>query len=96
MCSPFSLALKLDKFLFFKDFFPNLADFWDFDNFPIFNNFWDLDNFLVFNNFPYFSMNLLPSSMPPILLAASTLTATSTYNNTVVFSIDISDVAILL
>ena len=80
----FSLASKLDKFLLFDNFFSDLA------------NFWDLDNFLIFDNFPHFSINSSPPSILPISLAASILLASSIYDDTIVFSIDVSSVAILL
>ena len=93
--NPFFLVLKLDKFLFFDNSFSDLADFQNLDNFLPFkflnlDNFWFFDNFLTFNNFPHFLINLLLFSMPPTLLVAST------YNNTVVFIIDINSVTILL
>ena len=94
--SPFFLMSKLDKFPLFDNFFLDLAYFWDLDNFLIFDNFWDLDNFLVFDNFPLFLIDSSPPSTPPTSLAANTLSAISTYNNTVIFSINISDAAILM
>ena len=84
-----SLALKLGEFPLFDDFL-DLANFWDLDNF------WTFDAFLVFDNFLHFSIDSLPPLMPPTSLTASTLLAASTYNNTVVFSIDVSGAAILL
>ena len=93
---PSSIALKLSKFPLFDDFFSDLADFWDLNNFLVFNNFQDLDNFPVFDNFPFFLINSSPPSTPPTSLAASTSLATNTYNDKVVFSIDISGAAILL
>ena len=74
---------------------PIRRGFLDLDNVSPFK-FLDLNNFLIFNNFPHFSINLSPPSMPPTSFAASTSSATSTYDNTVVFSIDVSDAAILL
>ena len=50
--SPFFLVLKLSKFPFFDNFFPDLAGFRDLDNF------WDLDNFPIFKDFLYFLINL--------------------------------------
>ena len=95
------VALKLGKFSLFDNFFLHLADFWDLNNFsPLefldLDKFWPFDVFLVFNNFPYFSIDLSPSSILPNLSVISISLATSTYNNTVVFSIDVSGVAILL
>ena len=58
--------------------------------------FLDLNNFLIFDNFSYFSINLLQLLIPPTTLTVSTLLAISTYNDTIVFSIDVSDAAILL
>ena len=102
----FFVALKLVEFLLFDNFFLDLAkfqdldifslfDFPDLDNFSLFD-FLDLDNFLVFNNFLHFSIDSSPFSMPSTSLAVSTLLATSTSNDTVVFSIDVSGAAILL
>ena len=95
------IASKLVKFPLFDNFFPDLAKFQDLDIFLLFdffdlNNFWDLNNFLVFNNFLYFSINLLLPSTPSTSLVANTLLATNTYDDTVIFSIDISSAAILL
>ena len=87
---PFFLASKLDKFPLFNDFFLNLADFWDLDNFQ------DLDNFLVFDNFLYFSIDSSSPSTPSISLLVSISLATNTYDDTVVFIIDVSGTAILL
>ena len=84
------LVLKLDEFLIFDNFFLDLADFWDLNNFKPFNN------FLVFDNFPYFSIDLSPLLIPPTSLAASTSSATSTYEDKVLFSIDESGMTILL
>ena len=80
----FFLASKLGKLPLFDNFFLDLADFWD------------LDIFLVFNNFLYFSIDSLSLSTPSTSLAASTLSVINTYNDIVVFSIDINGVAILL
>ena len=92
------LVLKLGKFSFFDNFFLDLANYQDLENFSPFklDNFWPFDIFPIFNNFSYFSINLLPPLIPPNLLVANTLLATSTYNNTVMFSIDINNVVILL
>ena len=92
----FFLASKLSKFPFFDNSFSNLANFWDLDNFLVFDDFWDLNNFLIYNNFPYFSIDLLPPSMLPTSLAANISLATSTCDDRVVFSIDVSNMAILL
>ena len=97
---PFFLMSKLDKFLFFDSFFPNLANFWNLDDFLLFkffnlNNFRLFDNFLIFDNFLYFLINSLPLLIPPILLMANILLLISTYNDIVVFNIDISGTAIL-
>ena len=81
---PFSFALKLGKFPLFDDSFFDLAGFWD------------LNNFLVFDNFLYFSINLSSPSTLPTLSAASILLVTNNCDNTHVFSIDVSCVAILL
>ena len=91
---PASVASKLGEFLFFDEFL-DLADFLLFD-FPDLDNFLDLDNFPVFDNFLYFLINSPPLSMPPTSSAISISLAASTYNDTVVFSIDVSSVAILL
>ena len=80
----FFLALKLGEFLFFNNFFLDLA------------NFQDLNNFLAFNNFPHFSINSSLSSMPSTSLAANTLLAISMCDKIIVFNIDISDATILL
>ena len=85
---PAFLASKFGEFPFFNGFL-DLANFLPFA-------FLNLDNFRPFNNFPHFSINLSPLLMPPISLGVSILSATSTYNNTVIFSIDISCAAILL
>ena len=81
---PFFLALKLGKFSFFDNFFLDLADFWDLDNF------WDLDDFPIFDNFPHFSIDSASS------FTTATSLVTSICDDTVVFSIDVSDAAILL
>ena len=98
---PSSVASKLVEFPLFDDFFPNLAKFRDLNvfslfNFPNLNNFWDLDNFPVFDDFPYFSINSSLPSTPSTSLGASISLATSTYDDIVVFSIDVSGAAILL
>ena len=83
------LVPKLGKFLFFDGFFLNLA------------NFWDLDNFLVFG-FTNFSINLslllmsLISLIASTLLASSILLAVNTYDDRLIFSIEINSAAILL
>ena len=84
------LISKLGEFALFDDFFPDLADFQDLDNF------WSFDIFPVFNNFPYFYINSSPLSITPTSLAASTSLAKSTYDDILIFRIDVSDVAILL
>ena len=56
----------------------------------------DLNNFRPFDNSLYFLINLLLPSFLSISLVASNLLATNTYNNIVVFSINVSDMAILL
>ena len=91
---PTSLVSKLGEFPLF-DSFLDLANFLPFE-FPNLDNFRLFDNFPIFNNFLSFSIDLLPPSILPTSLAANTLSATSTYDNTVVFSIDVSSVAILL
>ena len=87
--------LKLGEFPLFDGFF-------DFSLFDL-GNFWDLANFWFFDlpifGFTYF--NLSPFQMPPISLAASTLVpstllAAKTCDDMVVFSIEVSDTAILL
>ena len=98
---PSSVVSKLVEFPLFDNFFPDLAKFRDLDvfslfNFPDLNNFQDLDNFPVFNNFPHFSINLLLPSTPSTSLAVSISLATSTCDDTVVFSINVSGAAILL
>ena len=92
---PSSVASKLVEFPLFDDFFPDLAEFRDLDVFSLFD-FRDLDNFPVFDNFPHFSIDLSPPSTPSTSLAVSTSSATSTCNDTVVFSFDVSGAAILL
>ena len=82
--SPFFLVLKLGKFSFFDDFFFDLADFWN------------LDNFQIFDNFLYFSINLSSFLTLSTSLIISTLSAINTYDNIVVFNIDINGAAILL
>ena len=99
--SPSSVASKLVEFPLFDNFFLDLAKFQDLDvfslfDFPDLDNFWDLDNFSVFDNFSYFSIDLLPLLTLSTSLAASTSSITSTYDNTVVLSINVSGVAILL
>ena len=69
-----SLILKLGEFLLF-DGFLDLAKFWDLDNFSVF------DNFLLFD-FTDFWVKLSHST-PRILLAVSSLLATSTWDDTV-------------
>ena len=73
----------------------NLGKFSLFDGFLDLANFWPFDNFLVFNSIN-FSINLLLISIIPTLLVANTLLAANIYNDTVIFNINISDVAILL
>ena len=80
---PLSLVSKLGEFLIF-DSFLDLTDFWLFDVFPI------------FNNFSYFPIDSLPPLITSISLVANTSLAASTYDDIVVFSIDVSGVAILL
>ena len=97
----FFLALKLGEFLLFDDFFLDLANFQDFNNFSPFkfldlNNFWFFDNFSVFNNFLYFLIILSPLFKSLILLAANILLVSSTYNNIVIFSLDVNNTTILL
>ena len=75
--------------------FPLFDSFLDLTNFLSFE-FLDLNNFLVIVNFPYFSIDLSSSLTIPTSLAATNLLTTSTYDKTVVFSIDISGAAILL
>ena len=87
---------KLSKFPLFDKFFPNLANYWDLDNFSVFKNFEDLDNFLVFDNFPHFLIDLLLSSTPPTLLAVSISLVISTYDNIIVFNININSATILI
>ena len=89
-----SVISKLDKFLLFDNFFFNLAKFWDLNNFLSFE-FLDLNNFLIFG-FRNFSINLLLSLLLSILLAISTLLVINIYNNIIVFSINLSNVVILL
>ena len=86
---PFSLILKLDEFPLFDDFFPDLADFWELDNF------WSFNNFSIFSSMN-FSIDLPPSSIIPILLVANTLFVANTRDDTIVFNINVSGVAILL
>ena len=83
-----SLALKLGKFPLFNGFL-DLADFLPFE-------FSDLDNFRHFDNFLHFSINSSLSLLLPTLLAAKTSSATSTCDEIVVFSIDVSGMANLL
>ena len=75
--------------------YSNIKYFLEFDNILLFE-FPNLNNFLVFNNFSYFSINLLLSLISPILLVDNISLAISIYNDIVVFSIDISYMAILL
>ena len=91
----FFLVSNLDKFLLFDNFFPDLADFQNLNNFLTFK-FPNLDYFLVFNNFLYFLVNLLLSLISPILLAANISSTISTYDDKIVFSINISSTALLL
>ena len=89
--SPLFLALKLGEFSLFNNIFLDLANFWDLDNFSLFD-------FLVFS---FICLDLLLSSMAPISLTASTLVHNnlldaSTWNNMVIFNIDVSSMAILL
>ena len=98
---PSSITSKLVEFPLFDNFFFDLAKFQDLDVFLLFDfldldNFWDLDDFPVFDNFSHFSINLSLLSMSPTSSVVSTSLATSTCNDTVVFSIDVSDAAILL
>ena len=88
---PASLILKLGEFPLF-DGFLDLADFLPFE-------FLDLDNFRPFDNFPDFlasSSPLLPTPNPkisPLLFSTSGL---DTPGDLVVFSIEVSETAILL
>ena len=88
---PLFLASKLGEFPFFDDFFFDLANFRDLDNFWLFN--------LPAFGFKRFDLPL-PSTSPTLLatstLVPSTSLAASTYNEMVVFSIDVSGAAILL
>ena len=83
------IVLKLVKFPLFNNFFLDLANFQDLKFFLLFN-FSDLDNFLVFNNILDFSINSSLPSMLPILFVINT------YNNIIIYSIDINNAAILL
>ena len=75
--------------------FPLLDGFLDLADFLLFE-FPDLNNFPVFDNFPHFSINSSPPSTPPTSSTANISSATSTYDNRVVFTIDVSGAAILL
>ena len=98
-----SLMSKLDEFPIFDNFF-NFSPL----NFLDLDNFWDLDVFwpsdLPVFGFTRFDPSLNPSLLlptSPILsvastLAPSTLFAANTYDDIVVFSIDVSGMAILL
>ena len=87
---PNSVVPKLDKFPLFDEFFLD------------FNDFWDLDVFLVFGSThfdPSFDLSPPPTpltSLAASILALSTLLAASTYDDMIVFSIDVSGTAILL
>ena len=85
---------KLGEFSLFNNFYPNLVKFWDLDNFLLFK-FLDLNSFLIFG-FTHFSINLSLPLILPTLLAISILLVSSICNDIGVFSIDISDIAILL
>ena len=90
----FFLASKLDKFLLFNNFFFNLANFWNLTNFLSFY-FFNLDNFLIFS-FINFLINLLLLLISPILLIINFLLAINTYNNRIIFNININNTVILL
>ena len=97
---PVFLVLKLGEFLLF-DGFLDLANFLPF-KFPDLDNFRDLANFSGFGSIRFNSLfNSSPPPTSPTSLAASILAPSTslvaiTYNNLVVFSIDVSGTAILL
>ena len=87
---PDSVAPKLGEFPLFDEFFPDLDNFQDLDVFPVFGS----------THFdPSFDPSpspTSPSSSAASTLAPSTSLAASTYDNIVVFNIDVSGAAILL
>ena len=88
---PAFLMPNLGEFPYFDKFFLNLADFWDLNKFWPFN----FDNFLFFGS-ANFSINLLALSILLTFLVVNILLTTSILNLTIVFSIDLNDIAILL
>ena len=89
------IALKLGEFSIFDSFFDFLL--FDLDDFRNLVNFW-LSGLLVFGSTQF---DLLPPLVSSTSLAASTLVssislAVNTYNDMIVFSIDMSGAAILL
>ena len=88
------LILNLDKFPFFDNFFPNLANFWDLNNFLLFE-FFNLDNFSNFG-FINFLINLSLFLTLSFLLVANILLIINIYNNIIIFSININHATILL
>ena len=87
-----SIASKLIEFPLFNDFFPDLAKFQDLDVFMLFN-FPDLDNFLNF--LVYSTLPPTPNSLTSPLLIFSH-SGINLFSSTVVFSIEVNEVAILL
>ena len=81
---PYSLVLNLGEFLLF-DGFLDLNNFWLID-LPVFG-------FIYFDLSPSLTLSTLLMASTLVL---STLLVTSTYNDIVVFNINVSDAAILL
>ena len=88
---------KLDEFLLFDNFFPDLANFWDLDNFLPFE-FFDLNKFWLFNFLDFLIIfSPLPISNLSILLSPIFSHSKINFpNSIIVFSIQMSGAAILL
>ena len=92
--SPLSLASKLDEFSLFDSFFDFLSL-----NFPDLDNFRDLDIFWPFNFPDFLAIFTLPTPSTPSLLSQSPTSSLSEVHlsgGAVVFSIEVSETAILL
>ena len=84
---PFFLVSKLDKFLLFDNFFPDLVNFWDLDRFWPFNF---LDFLVSFILLPSLTLNITT-----LLLLFSTL-GLNILGDPAIFNIEISGATILL
>ena len=88
---PISLGSKLGEFQLFSDFFSDLADFWDLDNFWLFD----------LSVFDFICSDLSPPSMSLTSFMVSNMVSSfslvaSTYDDIVVFNINMSGAANLL